>query len=156
MTLGDLTIPAFEPGSALPRLGHRQLRGRLGPILGEIHEARGAVEIVNDGRREVVVVDHDVFAELVASHQDASALRDSIPLLLAAVAAGVNLPSETMRRLGLDLPVDPEALKRFRSGYPIRLTHDEDGARLAPMTVVATCAAETTDEDELVLLDIDD
>ena len=157
MALADLPITEYSPGrSTLPRLGHRQLRGQLGPILGQIHRVRGAVEVVNDGQREVVVMDHDLFTQLVDSHQDAAALRESLPLLIAAAAAGVSIPSQTLNRLGIDLPADPEALKRFRSGYPVRFTHDEDGTRLAEATTVATEGVGEADEDELVLLDVDD
>jgi hypothetical protein len=158
MALADLPITEYSPGrSTLPRLGHRQLRGQLGPILGQIHRVRGAVEVVNDGQREVVVLDHDLFTQLVDSHQDAAALRESLPLLIAAAAAGVAIPSQTLSRLGIELPADPEALKRFRSGYPVRFTHGEDGTRLAEATDVATDAiTEAADEDELVLLDVDD
>jgi hypothetical protein len=154
----DLPITEYSPGqSTLPRLGHRQLRGELGPILGQIHRVRGAVEVVNDGQREAVIVDHDLFAQLVDSYQDAAALRASLPLLVAAAAAGVAIPSQTLSRLGIELPADPEALKRFRSGYPVRFTHDEDGMRLTPVTSVETAAVtEAADEDELVLLDVDD
>lgn len=158
MSLADLPITAFSPGgSPLPRLGHRQLRGQLGPILGEIRKVGGAVEIVNDGRREVVVVDHEVFTRLVGSQQDAEALRESLPLLLAAAAAGVAIPSQTLTRLNVHIPLDPEALKRFRSAYPVRFTHDEDGTRLTETSAVATHAGtEAADEDELVLTELDD
>lgn len=158
MSLTDLPISAFSSGnSVLPRLGHRQLRGQLGPILNEIHQVRGAVEVVNDGQREVVVLDHDVFDDLVFSMRDATALRDSLPLMLAAATAGVAIPSATLDQLGLTLPVDAEALKRFRSGYPVRHTHDEDGTPLTFVDAVATdTVAEAVDEDEIVLLELDD
>ena len=158
MSFADLPISAFSVGrGALPRLGHRQLRGHLGPILSEIHQVRGAVEIVNDGEREVVVLDHDVFDELVFSKRDATALRDSLPLMLAAAAAGIAIPSTTLDQLGLQLPVDAEALKRFRSGYPVRHTHDEDGTPLTFVDAVAVdTVGEAADEDDIVLIELDD
>ena len=97
MSFADLPISPCSVGIALPRLGHRQLRGQLGPILREIHQVRGAVEVVNDGQREVVVLDHDVFDDLVCSKRDVTALRDSLPLMLAATAAGVAIPSSGAR-----------------------------------------------------------
>lgn len=158
MSSVDLPISTFSPGSgALPRLGHRELRGQLGPILGKIHQVRGAVEVVNDGHREVVVVDHDVFDDLVFAKRDALALRDSLPLMLAAATAGVAIPSATLDQLGVVLPVDAEALKRFRSGYPVRHTHDEDGTPLTLVDMVAVdSVAEAVDEDDIVLLELDD
>lgn len=158
MALADLPISAFTIAhSALPRLGHRQLRGQLGPILSQIRQVHGAVEVVNDGEREVVVLDHDVFDDLVFSKRDATALRDSLPLMLAAAAAGVAIPSTTLDQLGLKLPVDAEALKRFRSGYPVRHTHDEDGTALTLVDAVGVDSViEATDEDAIVLIDLDD
>ena len=157
MSLADLPISPFSAGTPLPRLGHRQLRGQLGPILSEIHQVRGAVEVVNDGQREVVVLDHDVFDDLVSSKRDVTALRDSLPLMLAAAAAGIAIPSTTLDKLGLTLPVDPEALKRFRSGYPVRHTHDEDGTTLTFVDAVATDVVhEAVGEDEVVLFELED
>jgi hypothetical protein len=158
MALLDIPITAFSTDRpSLPRLGHRQLRGNLGPILAAICERHGAVEVVNGGQREVVVVDHDVFADLVNSSQDAAALRESLPLLLSAALAGVVIPSETLNRLNINLPASPEALKRFRSNYPITFTHDEDGSRLVTAHSIATeVLGEPFHEDELILIDSDD
>lgn len=158
MSTVDNPISAFSLGNAvLPRVGHRQLRSELGPLFREIRKVHGAVEVVNDGQREVVVVDHDIFDDLVFAKKDAAALRNSLPLMLAAAAAGVGIPSSTLHQLGLELPVDPEALKRFRSGYPVRHTHDEDGTPLALVGSVTTAdVVEASDEDDLVWVDIDD
>ena len=113
------------------------------------------MEVVNDGQREVVVLDHDVFDDLVSSKRDATALRDSLPLMLAAAAAGIAIPSTTLDKLGLTLPVDPEALKRFRSGHPVRHPHDEDGTPLTFVNEVATdIVHEAVGADEVVLFEL--
>lgn len=157
MALTGLPIVAFSTGApTLPQVGHRKLREQLGPILREVHAKRGAVEVIKDGQREAVVVEHAVFTALVAASKDATALRSSLPLLLAAAVAGVALPSETLTQLGLTLPGDPDALKRFRSTFDVPITHDEDGARLPAVGPLRTEAVDEAEEDELVLLDIDD
>lgn len=159
MSSTDLPIMAFSTAtSSLPRVGHRQLRGNLGPILSEVHRNRGAVEVVNDGQREAVVLDHDVFTELVDASRDASSLRDALPLLLTAVAAGVRVPSGTLDRLGLDLPpINSENLKNFRSQFPIRYTHDEDGTPLKAVGLRGTDRfSDAEDEDDLVFVDGED
>lgn len=77
--------------------------------------------------------------------------------MLAAAAAGVAIPSQTLARLNVSIPMCPEALKRFRAAYPVRFTHDEDGTRLTETSVVATDVLnEAEDEDELVLAELDD
>jgi hypothetical protein len=77
-------------------------------------------------------------------------------LLAAAVAAGVAIPSETLDRLNVQAPSDREALKQFRSRYPVRFTHDEDGNRMTPVESIATAHVVEAEEDELVLVELDD
>jgi hypothetical protein len=77
-------------------------------------------------------------------------------LLSAALDAGVAIPSETLDRLNLQSPSDPEALKRFRARYPVPFTHDEDGNRLTAVESIATADVVEAEEDELVLIELDD
>ncbi len=157
MTLADLPIEGFDPaGAPLGRIGHRRLRQQLGPIFTEIHRQGGAIEVVKDGRPEAVIVDYDVFARLTHAAHDVASLRESIPLLVAAVAAGVTVPSDTLERLGLPPAPDEDALKRFRSRYPVRITHDEDGRPLPAAAPTASGGYQEADEDELVLTDDDE
>jgi hypothetical protein len=53
-----------------------------------------------------VVVDPEVFAELEGSHEALEELRSILPLLLAALSTGAALPSDTLRRLGVNLADD--------------------------------------------------
>lgn len=140
--------------AALPQVGHRELRLALGPLLSRVHEQSGAMEVLNGGRHEVVVVAHDVFGDLVEAARGADKLRESMSLLLAAASAGVHIPSETMDRLGLtQTDVDIDATKRFRSRYPLSATHGEDGEPLTPVKLSGHYPALAEADDELVFVD---
>jgi PHD/YefM family antitoxin component YafN of YafNO toxin-antitoxin module len=125
-----MSLATFAPGEPLERVGHRELRDKLGPMLEKISSSHGAVEVVNRGRSEAVVVAHDVYTVLLASRRELDDVRNSVALLLAAVAAGAAVPSGTLDRLGIKIPVDFDALQAFQANYPVRITHDEDGQRL--------------------------
>lgn len=153
--LEDMTLATFAPGGPLERVGHRELRDKLGPMLAEISASHGAVEVVNRGRSEAVVVAHDVYITLLASRRELDDVRDSVALLLAAVAAGAAVPSETLDRLGITIPVDLDALQAFQATYPVRITHGEDGQRLgrAPALSLEPYADYVDEPDEFVDVD---
>jgi PHD/YefM family antitoxin component YafN of YafNO toxin-antitoxin module len=150
-----MTVATFAHGEPLERVGHRELRDKLGPMLEKISASHGAVEVVNRGRSEAVVVSHDVYTVLLASQRELDDVRSSVALLLAAVAAGAAVPSDTLDRLGITIPVDFDALQTFQATYPARITHDEDGQRLGRVPALAgESYADYVDEpDEFVDVD---
>lgn len=140
--------------SSLPRVGHRELRQCLGPLLGRVHEHGGAMEVVNGGQHEVVVLAHSVFEDLVETARGADKLREAMQFLLVAATAGVHVPSETLDRLGLTPPdIDVDATKRLRSRYPLAASHGEGGEQLSDVTLSAELVAFDDDEDDLVFVD---
>lgn len=149
-------IRAWSTGrsDALPQVGHRELRLSLGPLLSRVHEQNGAMEVLNGGRHEVVVVAHDLFGDLVETARGADKLRESMSFLLAAASAGVHIPSETMERLGLaPAKVDVGATKRFRSRYPLNATHGEKGELLSSVKLSGAYSPIVEADDELVFVD---
>lgn len=147
--------------SALPQVGHRELRASLGPLLGQVRDRSGAMEVLNDGHHEVVVLAHHVFTELVDTARDADKLREAMSFLLVAARAGVHIPSDTLDRYGLssvDVGVDVgvDATKQFRSRFPLAATHGEHGEPLAAVGISAGLDAFDEDEDELAFVDIDE
>jgi PHD/YefM family antitoxin component YafN of YafNO toxin-antitoxin module len=126
----DMTPASFAPGAPLQRIGHRELRDKLGPMLERISASHGAVEVVNRGRSEAVVVSHDLYTALLASQRELDDVRGTVALLLAAVSSGAAVPSDTLDRLGIKIPVDFDALQAFQAAYPAQVTHNEEGQRL--------------------------
>jgi|BarGraNGADG00212_1021973.scaffolds.fasta_scaffold13159_3 PHD/YefM family antitoxin component YafN of YafNO toxin-antitoxin module len=151
----DMTLATFAPGEPLERVGHRELRDKLGPMLEKISASHSAVEVVNRGRSEAVVVSHDMYTVLLASQRELDDVRDSVALLLAAVAAGAAVPSDTLDRLGIIIPVDLDALQAFQATYPVRITHGEDGQRLGrtPVLSLESYADYVDEPDEFVDVD---
>lgn len=88
------------------------------------------------GEPDAVVLAPEVFEELVSDHDQLESLRDALPLLLAALRSGVAIPSDTLDRLGVELPADGwQDLNAFQAAFPLELTHGEDGAPLARASV---------------------
>jgi len=151
----EMTLNAFVPNAPLARVGHRELREKLGPTLEKISASHAAVEVVNRGRAEAVVVAHDVFADLVASRRELDEVRSSVALLLSAVSSGAAVPSDTLTRLGITIPLDFDSLQSFQASYPALVTHDEHGQRLRPVpTLVLESYLDEVDQpDEFVDVD---
>lgn len=143
------TTAGFSPG--LPRMGRREVRAKLGRTFSQVHDG-GAVEVINHGQRDVMLVAPAEFDKMLSAQYDADSLRASVAMLVAAASQGVVLPSETMDRLGVSS--DPEKLKWFRTNYPVRFTHDEDGNALRPVPHLTTTAFDE-DEDEIELVEDD-
>lgn len=150
-----MKVAAFLPAAPLSRVGHRQLRDQLGPVLEKVCAAHGAVEVVNRGRPEAVVMAHDVFTDLVASRRELDEVRGSVALLLAAVSAGAAVPSETLDRLGITIPWGLDALQSFQASYPAQVTQDERGQPLGrvPALTLEAYADEVDETDEFVDVD---
>lgn len=124
------------------QVGHRQLREELADLLRQVGETGGPTAVTNRNRVEAVLLSATRFEELQRKELDLDQLRDVVPLLLAAAAAGAAIPSEALDRFGLKANFDWRLLNAFQSAFPIHITHDETGRRLPslpraiPMTVL--------------------
>ena len=79
-----------------------------------------------------------------------------LAVLAAAAAAGVRIPSETLDGLGVETPDNAAGLKLFRTNYPLRFTHDENGRPLHTVENVEAAFYDEEAEDDVVLIDLDD
>jgi PHD/YefM family antitoxin component YafN of YafNO toxin-antitoxin module len=151
----NLTLSTLGSREPLERVGHRELREKLGPLLERLSASHGAVEVVNRGRSEAVIVSHDVYNGLLASQRELDDLRSTVALLLAGISSGAAIPSDTLDRLGITIPVNLDALQTFQATYPTRITHDEGGQRLGRVPALSRESdAEYLDErDEFVDVD---
>lgn len=151
----ETILTALVPSAPLTRIGHRELRDKLGPTLAKVSASHGALEVVNRGRPEAVVVASDVFAALVASRRELDEVRSSVALLLAAVSSGAAVPSDTLVRLGIVIPLDFDVLQTFQATYPAKVTHDEDGQPMArvPALVLDSFRDDFVEPDEFVDVD---
>lgn len=108
-------------------VGHRRLKNHLSEVLREtVHKGR-AVPISNRGKVDGYLVPIEAAEEL----EHAARLRETLPLLMAAVASGAAIPSQTLTDLGIEIPFDWRALNRFTARAPITFTQGEDGEPLA-------------------------
>lgn len=117
--------PAKAPN--VIEVGHRELRENLRGVLDRL-TATGKPSVVTNRRQvEAVMVTAETFDALEKDRAALAELRGLVPMLVAAVAAGAAIPSETLSRLGVSIPFDWRALNRFQAAYPIRITQDEEG-----------------------------
>jgi hypothetical protein len=94
------------------------------------------------------------FHELFVEGQHAKLV--GLALVAAAAEADVHVPSDLLDSLPESPRPNPEKLKEFRTTYPVRFTHDEDGNPIqrAPRLEAAFYNEEA--EDDLVLTELDD
>lgn len=80
-------------------------------------------------------------------------LRDTLPLIMAAVRAGVDVPSDTLDRLSLGLDDDWRSIAEFAAFFPVRISRSEDGAPIARgrLRGLVGPVAESGDDDDLNL-----
>jgi prevent-host-death family protein len=104
-------------------VGHRRLKNHLSEVLRETVEKGEAVPISNRGEVDGYLMPPAVVEEL----EQGKRLRETLPLLMAAVAAGAAIPSQTLRNLNIEIPFDWRALNRFSARTPVTFTQGEDG-----------------------------
>jgi len=104
-------------------VGHRRLKNHLPEVLRESVHQGEAVPISNRGKVDGYLMPPGVVEEL----ERAERLRETLPLLMAAAAAGAAIPSQTLRDLGIEIPFDWRALNRFTARMPVAFTQGEDG-----------------------------
>lgn len=125
-------------------VGHRRVKNELPAVLRETVARGAAAPITNRGKVDAYLVPPQARAEL----ERAERLREAIPLLMAAAAAGAALPSQTLRDLGIEIPFEWRALNRFTAHAEVRFTEGQDGE---PWVVAPAAEPEVVVEDEAEL-----
>jgi antitoxin (DNA-binding transcriptional repressor) of toxin-antitoxin stability system len=125
-------------------VGHRKLKNQLPAVLRETVARGVGAPITNRGKVDAYLVPPEARLEL----ERAERLRESIPLLMAAAAAGAAVPSQTLRDLGIEIPFDWRALNQFTTRTDVTFTEGEDGE---PWVVAPSVEPEIVVEDETEL-----
>lgn len=146
--MSNMLYDTFDVGTAA-------FRKRVSdPQLRELLAEHPVVEVGRyGGTPAAVVVAPKVFAELAADHERLEELRALMPILVAAMSTGAAVPSETLRRLGVDLGDDSwQTLNELQARFPVRIGHGEDGERIARGVLTPVGHVGELDED-LVLVE---
>jgi len=117
----------------IEQVGHRKLRENLSPLLRRLTKSGRMAAVTNRNKVEAVLVPARAFEEWAHAKADLGRLRQVMPLLMAAVSAGVAIPSETIQALGIQFEFDWKRLNAFQAAFPIRISHGEEGHPLASM-----------------------
>lgn len=125
-------------------VGHRRVKNEFPAVLRETVGRGLAVPITNRGEVDAYLVPPEAREAL----EHAERLRDAIPLLMAAAAAGAAVPSQTLRDLGIEIPFDWRALNRFTARTAVTFTEGEDGE---PWAVAPAALPEPVAEDDTEL-----
>lgn len=122
-------------------VGHRRLKNELSAVLREtVHRGR-AVAVSNRGVIDGYLVPPEAAKEI----DDARRLRETLPLLMAAVASGAAVPSQTLRDLGIEIPFDWRELNRFTARAPVTFTQGTDGE---PWVAMPDASPQRVSEDD--------
>lgn len=125
-------------------VGHRKMKNELPAVLRETVKKGLAAPITNRGEIDAYLVPPEARVEL----EQAERLREAVPLLMAAVASGAALPSQTLRDLGIEIPFDWRALNRFTARTPVTFTQGAEGE---PWVVAPSAQPQVVAEDETEL-----
>jgi len=125
-------------------VGHRRVKNELPAVLRETVDRGLVAPITNRGEVDAYLVPPEAREQL----ERAERLREAIPLLMAAAAAGAAVPSRTLHELGIQIPFDWRALNRFTARAEISFTEGEDGE---PWVVAPAALPEPLLEDETEL-----
>lgn len=104
-------------------IGRRRIKNHLSEVLRETVERGVAAPISNNGAIDAYLVPASTMDEVERSDR----LRESLPLLMAAVAAGAAIPSKTLEDLGIEIPFDWKSVNRFTSAANVEFDLGEDG-----------------------------
>lgn len=125
-------------------VGRRRVKNQLSAVLRETVGRGVGAPISNRGEVDAYLVPPEARAEL----ERAERLREAIPLLMSAAAAGAAVPSQTLRDLGIEIPFEWQALNRFTARADLTFTQGEDGE---PWVVAPSAEPEIVLEDETEL-----
>jgi hypothetical protein len=97
------------------------------------------------------IVDPDLMHEFMSSRDELREMRKALPLFVAAIRAGVRIPSETLEAIGISTgDASWRAINEFQADHDIEIGADEDGNALPSIHIRAQAAQEL--DEELVLL----
>jgi antitoxin (DNA-binding transcriptional repressor) of toxin-antitoxin stability system len=125
-------------------VGRRKVKNQLSAVLRETVERGVGAPITNRGEVDAYLVPPEARAEL----ERAERLREAIPLLMSAAAAGAAVPSQTLRDIGIEIPFEWRALNRFTARADVTFTEGEDGQ---PWLVAPAAEPEIVVEDDTEL-----
>ena len=155
--MGTMGFMAASGGGGHPRAArlvsssvlHKATRSTL-----DLLREADAVAVTHYNEVEGFLVSPSRYEELIASASRADEVGTAMPMLLAAAATGVAIPSETLDRL---LPghgsSDWRVVAEFAAQFPLTLTGGEDGEPIARARFRVTSANldESGTDDELNL-----
>ena len=130
---------------------HRTLKNEQGRVFREI-DACGVLAVRNRDRIDGILMSPSAFADLTARAGEAVRMRAALPLLLAAAASGIAIPSETFETLQIPGRYDWEALSDLMARFPVQITHGEDGALLPDLSGVELRHEPVAEDDEELIV----
>jgi hypothetical protein len=137
-------------------LGTAQFRTQTSsPKLRELLELHPIVEVARyrDADADAIVIRPEMFESMKLASEQLGEMKNTLPLLLAAIERRVAIPSETLERLGfVEGDASWQMLNQFQASTPVHLTRSEDGASIAHAHFVPGPRIEEWDE-ELELID---
>lgn len=146
---------ATEPARHLAGLEHvglRQLKNELSGVLDRTVRKGRSIVVTNHNRPDAILIPPEDYDTLLGERARRQELSGTVAMLLAAVSAGVQVPSETLDELGLGAAeLDWRALNAFQARYPVVITHGEDGEPLPSAGVHPSHLPVAEDDEELQL-----
>jgi hypothetical protein len=155
MSTKKLSTVERTPGSRPPaRVStsdlHRDTRAALNVV-----KDTGELFVTHYNQVEGVLLSADRYQELVVAASDAHQARSALPMLLAAAAAGVSVPSDTLDLLMPDRYASENwrSIAVFASRFPVEIAAGEHGEPIANVRIMAaeTNLPESGTDDELLL-----
>jgi hypothetical protein len=137
-------------------LGTAQFRTQTSsPKLRELLELHPIVEVARyrDADADAIVIRPEMFESMKLASEQLGEMKNTLPLLLAAIERRVAIPSETLERLGfVEGDASWQMLNQFQASTPVHFTRSEDGTSIARAHFVPGPRIEEWDE-ELELID---
>lgn len=125
-------------------IGRRRVKNHLSEVFRETVEKGKAAPLSNNGTVDAYLVPVSTMDEIAKADR----LREALPLLMAAAAAGAAIPSRTLMDLGIEIPFDWQKLNRFTAAAGVKFTAGEDGE---PWVAISDFVPEAVKESEFEL-----
>ena len=80
---------------------------------------------------EAIVMSPQIFDDLIEDQEHLAEIKRTLPMMLAALAQGIAIPSDFLERVGITAGDDSwRALNDFQARTRVHLSRSEDGSRL--------------------------